>query len=270
MAIRRIRAAAAATVLALSLGLTACSSDDDATTGPSGTSTSSPTDVRTNPNEVSAGIPTECTDPLADAKKGDVINGRELMFCQSEALGKIDGYVLTRVQGEGAEAFVTNTSRVNIDPLAVEIVAPGTAGADATVVLIGGRTYVKMPMDDNFVEVTENTTDESLVQFAQLPSTFVTLLNPKLRAAGTSPTLMFTVVGTDKVDGVDVTVVEAILTEGSTFATQTDYIDSRYLPIKSVLKVAATKEPDKILVNATTSMTEIDKSQHIVDPQTGK
>ena len=267
MAIRRIRAAAAATVLALSLGLTACSSDDDATTGPSGASTSSPTDGTKAASMAATDVPTECTDPLANAKPGDVIDGREFAFCQAEALAKLEGYLLTRVTVDYDSQEFTTTNRVQVDPLVVEIDAPQISGGAARVVVIEGKAYVKLPTDREYAEVPEDTTDKELAYFAKLPSIWEKTFDPKLAAEETEPGLTYTVVRTDKVDDVDVTVLESRTIDGTAASKKIVYVDSRFLTLTSVFTVTRSSEPDKVVLEISSFMSEINAPQQITDPR---
>ena len=271
MAIRKLRAAAAAAVLTLSLGLTACSSDDDATSASSKTTTTSSapsTDGTKAASTASADAATECTYSLADAKTGDTVSGREFAFCQAEALTKLEGYVLTRVQTDDKAEEFTSVTRVQVDPLEVEITSEEDSGGTSSVVIVDGKAYIKLATDKEYAEVPADTTDQKLTYFANLPSTWEKNLNPKLAAEETDPDLILTVLGTDKVDDVDVTVFEFELDHGTAITRRTFYVDSRFLTLKSELTFADSDEPDKLLLKTSSIMSEIDQPQDIADPRT--
>ena len=252
MTIRRLRAAAAAAVLTLTLGLTACSSDDDATKTAS---------------TASADAATECTFPLADAKTGDTINEREFAICQAEAIAKLEGYRLTRVVvGNNPQELIT-TIRVQVDPLVVEMDVPQASGVNAKAVVIEGKVYVKLGTSTEYVEVAEDTTDSELILFATLPSQWEKTVNPKIAGEETEPGQTYAVVGTDKVDGADVTVLERMTFKGTEIAKKTVYVDSRFLTLTSVFTVTRSSEPDKVLLQISEQMSEIGQPQDIADPR---
>lgn len=231
-----------------------------------------------------------CSTPVSSLPSP--INARALAFCQADALGKIAGYV----QEDAVDGKLVSRSRVNINPLAVEIEAfdqtdtPDTAGEEdadtdaqpaaagtnkagsATAsssqkaILVQGNTYVQR--DGKWVQATTDSDDENLAYQATMPLRFEALLNPHLRAAGTDPELYYEVTGTDTVDGTPVTVLSAQLVRaGSEDSQGADesrlYIRDDYL----VLKSESTYDVSGHKQVSTSTLMQVDQPQDIANPR---
>lgn len=143
---------------------------------------------------------TSCSDPLAGDPPS--VNARELAFCQTEAVGKLAGYV----QEDTINGDVVSTSRVNLKPLAVEIKSnDGSDGNGSWVILVAGKAYVNLL--GKWYEARADSEDETLQYQSSFPSRFEALLNPQMRAMATDPSLEYTVVGRDTINGDSVRVL---------------------------------------------------------------
>lgn len=208
--------------------------------------------------EDSAAIVDHCTNPLANSPT--TVNAQELAFCQAEALGKIAGWV----QEETLNGTLTSVSRVNIDPLAVEIqpyTQSGSPGSRA--ILVHGNTFVER--DGHWVQATIDSDDDALAYQATLPMRFEALLNADIRAAGTDPTLSYQVLGRQTVNGHEVTVLSLELTdaEGDDRRTSKLYVRDDYTVVQSESSFRVNGSNQ---VRAST-LTVIDEPQDIINPR---
>lgn len=200
-----------------------------------------------------------CTDPLA----GDPtdVNAQELAFCQAEALGKISGWV----QEDTVDGMLASTSRVNIDPLAVEIQSYTDSGEPgARAILIRGNTFVER--EGKWVQATTESDDGTMAYQATMPMRFEALLNPELRAAGTNPDLTYEVIGHEEIDGENVTVLSLQLTgdaDGGDTRESRLYVRDDYVVVQSESEFRVNGSSQ---VRATV-LTTIDESQEIINPR---
>ncbi|QOR47777.1 hypothetical protein INS90_00215 [Trueperella pecoris] len=227
---------------ALTLTLGACSNQAEA--------------IPSETSPASASVPDHCSDPLAG--KPAKINARELAFCQAEALGKIAGYV----QEDTLDGTLSSRSRVNMDPLAVEIQSFSQSGDPiGRVILVSGNTFVER--EGSWIQAKADSDDDALAYQATLPKRFEALLNPHVRAAGTDPSLEYSVVGTETIDSTPVTVLSLEVTNDSDRLVSKLYIRDDYVVLQS---------ESTYTVNGTqrvrgSKVSEIDQPQDIINPR---
>lgn len=199
---------------------------------------------------------TSCSDPLA----GDptTVNARELAFCQTEAVGNLAGYV----QEDTINGKIVSTSRVNLDPLAVEIKSnAGSNGDGSWVILVAGKAYVNLL--GKWYEARADSDDETLQYQSSFPSRFEALLNPEMRAMATDPELEYAVEGRETVNGHDVRVLSLTVNEGTEQeATSTVYIRDDYVVVRSQTE----QEIDGHTQLRVSDTTHLDEAQEIINP----
>ncbi|MFY9262743.1 MAG: hypothetical protein GX483_07930 [Actinomycetaceae bacterium] len=200
-----------------------------------------------------------CTDPLAG--NPETVSAQELAFCQAEAVGTIAGYV----QEDYYDDVLVSTSRVNIDPLAVEI--KGTSGTETEdgswIILVVGKTFVNV--DGHWIEAHANSDDEVLQYQATFPQRFEAMLNPHLRALATNADLQYDVVGTEVVSGYETTVLSLTVEDPETGAMSVNqvYVRDDYITVLS--ETTTTSETGEQHTRKAL-LTEIDVAQEIVNP----
>ncbi|VEI13394.1 hypothetical protein [Trueperella bialowiezensis] len=234
-----------ATLGAIAIAAGGCSSGE-----PAGAASGSPAAARSVDH---------CTNPLDGNPQ--TVNAQELAFCQAEALGKISGWV----QEDTVDGTLTSTSRVNIDPLAVEIQpydAAGTPGSRA--ILIRGNTFVEK--GGRWIQATKNSDDDALAYQATMPMRFEALLNADIRAAGTDPNLTYDVVGHETLNGQEVTVLKMQVASDSPSGdslTSKLYIRDDYVVVHS----ESTFQVDGSEHVRAATLTTIDEPQEIINPR---
>lgn len=206
-------------------------------------------------------VPESCVDPLAG--NPETVNARELAFCEAEAIADIEGYV----QMDYFDGRHVSTSRVNINPLAVEIRSDPDSENGNWVILVAGKAYVHQ--EGNWVEARRDSDDEHLAYQSTLPDRFEALLNPNIRAAGTDATLEYTVVGNETVNGYETTVLSLLADDGSTSGQVVEnrvYVRDDYVVVRSqtTSEAAGTKHV------RLSSVKDIDEPQEIVNPLYGE
>lgn len=232
-----------ATLGALSLALTACADAED--------------EVAAEPSETA--VVDHCTYPLAG--QPTQVNAQELAYCQAEALGTIAGWV----QEDTVDGELASISRVNIDPLAVEIQAYAASGEPGPrAILVRGNTFLER--DGQWIQTTTDSEDETMAYQATMPMRFEALLNPAIRAAGTNPDLTYNVLGREEIDGERVTVLSLRISseaeDGDTRESRL-YIRDDYVVVQS---------ETTFYVNGTgqvraSVLTTIDEPQEIINPR---
>ncbi|MDD7465730.1 MAG: hypothetical protein PUK59_05820 [Actinomycetaceae bacterium] len=210
-----------------------------------------------------------CTDPLASAfaalEAGKPleagthsgvqanVNAQELATCTSEALGQLKGYREETIKnGE-----VQSQSRVNISPLKVNMVMKAELPNHLEeVILIEGFAFAKV--DGQWIEVTEDAADPTIRSLLNLPKSFQTQFNPKLRAAGTDPAIIYNLVGTGKALGQPVLILEAKIANGTDSYTSRYYLNKDYVLLRS--------EAVSSSGTTTSQLTDVDVPQTITNP----
>ncbi|MDO5025257.1 MAG: hypothetical protein Q4E03_01910 [Trueperella sp.] len=236
------------TAALLALGISGCSLDSSQTDKPADSANA------TDP------VPTKCKNPLG--RKQSLISARELAFCEAEALGKLAGYVQT----DTINGTVVSVSRVNIDPLMVEITSePNSDNPGSQVILANGAAYLKQP-DGSWVQARPDSKEADVAYQATLPKRFEALMNPNLRAAGTSPNLVYTLGEAAKIGGDTVFVLEAEIDDGSESGRKMlsrIYVRPDYLVLRS--------ETESTISGRSTvrvsELTGIDEPQRIINPR---
>lgn len=207
-------------------------------------------DAAEQPARVSCSVPLSSQPELLDAPS--------LAFCQAEALGKIAGYV----QEDAVDGEVISRSRVNINPLEVEISSLDSAGkVTSRAILVEGNTFVQR--EGKWVQAMADSSDENLAYQATMPVRFEALLNPQLRASGTDPNLRYTVSGTDTVNGQPVTVLKWQLDSEADTMESRLYIRDDYLVMKSE---SVYTDPGREHTR-TSTLVEVDVPQDIANPR---
>ncbi len=198
-----------------------------------------------------------CTDPLAG--NPSEVNAQELAFCQAEALGKIAGWV----QEDTIDDRLSSLSRVNIDPLAVEIQSfNDSGGGGPRAILIRGNTFVQR--NGKWVQATTESDDETMAYQATMPMRFEALLNPNIRAAGTNPNLTYTVIGHETVNGEPVTVLSLeIDSEAGDTRESLVYIREDYVVVRTESRFRVNGADQ----TRATELTTIDEPQDIINPR---
>lgn len=161
--------------------------------------------------------------------------------------------------------MLASTSRVNIDPLAVEIQSYTDSGEPgARAILIRGNTFVER--EGKWVQATTESDDGTMAYQATMPMRFEALLNPELRAAGTNPDLTYEVIGHEEIDGENVTVLSLQLTgdaDGGDTRESRLYVRDDYVVVQSESEFRVNGSSQ---VRATV-LTTIDESQEIINPR---
>ncbi|MCI5826169.1 MAG: hypothetical protein MR006_05845 [Arcanobacterium sp.] len=205
-----------------------------------------------------------CTDPLqpvlsqlqpgSHANLGIAVSAQDLARCTAEALGKLKGYrEETTVNGQ-----VRSHSQVNINPLKVHMVIMQHQENNLEeVILIEGFSFAKVA--GKWLQATEDSPDPAIRGLLNLPKSFQTQFNPRLRAAGTDPAIRYTLVSTGTVLGQPVLVLEAKIATGTTTYVSRYYVNKDYVLLRS----------DAVNSDGTTTtsqLTELDKPQAISNP----
>lgn len=202
---------------------------------------------------------TDCSDPLGSG--AERVNAQELAFCQAEGIIGLAGYVQT----DYIDGSVVSTSRVNMDPLAVEI--KGAAQGDMAgtwVILVANKTYVNA--DGQWVQARADSDDENLQYQSSFPQRFAALLNPEMRAMAVDPTFEYDVIGTETVDGEETTVLSMNYElEGAT-ANNRVYVRDDYVTVLTTTII----ERDGEQTVRESRVSEIDQPQEIINPLFGE
>lgn len=221
---------------------------------------SEPDTETTKSNNADAPVPTECRNPLG--RKQSLISARELAFCEAEALGKLAGYVQT----DTVNGTAVSISRVNIDPLMVEIVSePNAESTGSRVILANGATYIEQS-NGSWIQARPDSKDSSVAYQASMPKRFEALMNPNLRAAGTSPNLVYTLEHVTEIGQDTVFVLEAVIDKGVESGRKMIsriYVRPDYIVVRS--------ETESIVSGRSTvrkaELTEIGNPQKILNPR---
>ncbi|MCI6574694.1 MAG: hypothetical protein PT944_01595 [Actinomycetaceae bacterium] len=205
-----------------------------------------------------------CSHPLASAfatleagKQADTaisVSAPDLAICTAEALGQLKGYQEETMKN----GKIHSHSRVNINPLKVDMVIDEPlSGQFEQVILIEGFAFAKV--NGTWIQATEDADDPAIRSLLNLPQSFQTQFNPRLRAAGTDSSIRYTVVGTDTVLGQPVIVMEATIANKAESYTSRYYLNKNYVLLRSdAVSSAGT--------TTTSRLTEIDVPQTITNP----
>lgn len=181
----------------------------------------------------------DSTDPLrtsahdssndsGDSDKPQTVDAKTLVYCTTEAIGKLDGYREKQLLN-GDEI---SSSRVNVNPLRVHItLADPQAGDIEEVIMVESLTFAKL--DGKWIEATEDNPNSTVKALLNLPQSFQTQFNPKLRAAGTSESVIYTVEGTDTVLNQPVLVLRAKIASETGEFTSKYFVTKDYLVLRS-------------------------------------
>lgn len=226
-----------------------------------------------------------CTDPLksafaalpagtsagaaAQARDGDIlpvtdgatVSAQALAPCVAEAMGRLKGYQERHIVG-GA---VQQTSHVNVQPLKVDMVlaSPQPNGLEEVIMLEG---FVFAKVNGKWLEVTEDAPDRSLRALLNLPQSFQTQFNPRLRTAGTSEQIHYTVTGTARLQNQPVLVLDAQIGTGASAYTSRYFLTADYLLLRSDVTRAASSDGSGAASVTTSELTAIDEPQDIANP----
>lgn len=163
-----------------------------------------------------------------DSDKPQTVDAKTLVYCTTEAIGKLDGYRETQLLN-GDEI---SSSRVNVNPLRVHItLADPQAGDIEEVIMVESLTFAKL--DGKWIEATEDNPNSTVKALLNLPQSFQTQFNPKLRAAGTSESVIYTVEGTDTVLNQPVLVLRAKIASETGEFTSKYFVTKDYLVLRS-------------------------------------
>lgn len=253
----RLRATTCAAAL---LAVLAACSDDDS----SSTTTPTPTDARTtssDPTEpatsevpVDTDVPTECSDPLADIPTDGsaTIPVREVSFCTVEAVSQTSGYVMeTDTDGQVTEI------RYNQEPFMVEATYPDG------LVIRGADTEAWFAYDgQDFQRADPASQDFTEAQAAFMADSYRPQ-DPAIVVAATPADLMFTVTGTDTIDGHDVIVLTGTDNTDGVTSEIKQFVDKDYVTRRAEISMSG----DGITVSSITTILEWDTPQEIELPK---
>lgn len=162
------------------------------------------------------------------SRSPQTVDAKTLTYCTTEAIGKLDGYRETQLLN-GEEI---SSSRVNVDPLRVHITrAHPEPGDIEEVIMVESFTFAKI--NGEWIEATEDNPNPAVTALLNLPQSFQTQFNPKLRAAGTSESVVYTVEGTDTVLDQRVLVLSAAIASEAGEFTSKYFITNDYLVLRS-------------------------------------
>lgn len=193
-------------------------------------------------------------DNSANSRTSQTVDAKTLAYCTTEAIGKLDGYREKQLLN-GDEI---SSSRININPLRVHITrAHPEAGDIEEVIMVESFTFAKI--DGKWIEATEDNPKPAVKALLNLPKSFQTQFNPKLRAAGTSDSVVYSVEGTDTVLNQPVLILSAVITNNLETFTSKYFINSDYLVLRSQI----IRTDGKV---TTSEMTAIGDREDITNP----
>ena len=123
--------------------------------------------------------------------------------------------------------------------------------------MVESFTFAKI--DGQWIEATEDNPKPAVKALLNLPKSFQTQFNPKLRAAGTSDSVVYSVEGTDTVLNQPVLILSAVITNNLETFTSKYFINSDYLVLRSQI----IRTDGKI---TTSEMTAIGDREDITNP----
>lgn len=205
-------------------------------------------------------VPDKCTDPLS--RGGKRISAREISFCLAESLGKIKGWTQ---EDYGPGGKPVSKAAVNVRPLAVKIDTKANAPLPNTeIILIEGKTFIRQ--NGTWKEADADSADKNYALISRMPRYFETMLNPKLRAAGTDPQQTYSIEGKTTLLGREVTKISAENRDPQgriPARTFRFYVTKDYLTLKSEIL-----QDGKIISSSV--VTAVDRYQQIRRPKISK
>lgn len=202
---------------------------------------------------------TECSDPLGSG--ATQVNAQELAFCQGAGVVNLAGYV----QSDYIDGELVSTSRVNIDPLAVEIKGASGGDMDGTwVILVANKTYVNV--EGEWIQARADSDDENLQVQSSLPERFAALLNPEMRAMAVDPTFVYDVVGTEVIDGEETTVLSLTYELDGANANNRVYVRDDYVTVLTTTVI----DRDGEQTVRESRVSDINQPQEIMNPLYGE
>ncbi|WP_182353064.1 hypothetical protein [Flaviflexus huanghaiensis] len=241
-----LRRTAALVVTAL-FALGACSSDEE----PPETTGASPDTAGSA--ETTEPVDYECTDPLADVSSE--VDAYDLIVCTTLALADTEGYATTSVVDGAGETML----RVNTEPFTVKV-----NYADGTAIVANAADAWVDAGDGEWVEADISSDDYLTAQATQIYDTYLLSHDPAYTAADIPDGTVYSVEGSEEIDGVDYTILGAQFADETSTSTLRVWVSDDYRQQKMTLTMEA---PDSEPLTVITEYVEWDVPQDIEIPE---